>query len=780
MQHLCYRILDPEQLVAVGPLCERLRQIDGVTDVYVDYPTSCLRLDVEKPAAVRMVARLIRAEGLVARRQKRQSLTLEVPELRNPEVERQCRALPTQISGVLSVAPHMAAKRMQVAINETLSPRKLICELSAIGITARPARPNVALSRWRMPWTLLLAMAVMLALAAQTFMPEQEWVPWVYLGVASAVMLQLILAESYRLVLSWRLRSQSLWLIPLGLCVYEGLWDLASLLALAHLFLDWRLARNGLRLVSMLSLFSARLPRVAQRVVEEGTRAVLAPQLRAGDIVRVMAGEYVPADGVILKGRARLAAMPWEELTQVHPVDPGDYLAAGSLVDQGEFRMRLTSDSETSTMVWADQRLRQALTRVPEGWRLAMTAHYVLKSLLMIAGLAGLSWSVSAGQVGTEVMAPFLAALVLVTGRYYRREMFLGIGEGLRELASLGVIIEDSRLLGRLGRSRQVIFNKAGVLTSNEPEVEDVVALADASVRELLILAGSLARHAPGDYARAVCQRAELAQAEPTTAEDIEVFDELGVSARIGGRRYTLGALELLPESVEQTELRRRLGRWEEEGANAWVLSDDKSVLALLTLKDPLRLSVEDTLAALRAQKIDLLAFASLDNPGPTEALRERFGFDRSLDQQTPDRLSQWLQELGSQSRLSWWVGGTAPPAPLIHVMNGGLVRREARDSDITLLDQELGALGGLPLVGRKFQRWLWGTLLSDSAYRLGFLSLAVLGLLPWWWLAVSELVFVLWLDAWHQLRFRDKGKSAPRRQEETLKSPIQLVSLKR
>ena len=88
-------------------------------------------------------------------------------------------------------------------------------------------------------------------------------------------------------------------------------------------------------------------PRTA-RVISEGQETVIpAEQVCVGDILRVLPGETIPVDGVILSGQTSInqAVMTGESL----PVDKsaGDEVSSGTVNQFGSFDMRATKVGRT-------------------------------------------------------------------------------------------------------------------------------------------------------------------------------------------------------------------------------------------------------------------------------------------------------------------------------------------------------------------------------------------------------------------------------------------------
>ena len=91
-------------------------------------------------------------------------------------------------------------------------------------------------------------------------------------------------------------------------------------------------------------------PQTARLISEGGERVVNADQVQVGDLLRVLPGETVPVDGVIVTGQTSInqAVMTGESL----PVDKtvGDEVSSGTVNQFGAFEMKATKVGQDSSI----------------------------------------------------------------------------------------------------------------------------------------------------------------------------------------------------------------------------------------------------------------------------------------------------------------------------------------------------------------------------------------------------------------------------------------------
>lgn len=91
-------------------------------------------------------------------------------------------------------------------------------------------------------------------------------------------------------------------------------------------------------------------PRTARRISGDSEQVISAEDVKIGDMLRVLPGEAIPVDGIILSGETSVnqAVMTGESL----PVDkgPGDHVSSGTVNQFGAFLMKAEKVGEDSSI----------------------------------------------------------------------------------------------------------------------------------------------------------------------------------------------------------------------------------------------------------------------------------------------------------------------------------------------------------------------------------------------------------------------------------------------
>ena len=283
-------------------------------------------------------------------------------------------------------------------------------------------------------------------------------------------------------------------------------------------------------------------PRTARVMTEEGEKVIPAEDVQVGDQLRVLPGETIPVDGVILQGQTSInqAVMTGESL----PVDKGegDEVASGTVNQFGAFTMEATKVGEDSSI----QRMIRLVQSADAGKAKIVNLADRWATWIVVIALvsAGITWAVT-GEIirAVTILVVFCpCALVLATPT----AIMAAIGNATRH----GFLVREGDALERLSQVTKVTFDKTGTLTFGTPQVVAVVPLDGATSKETLYAQGAcaeaLSEH-PLGKAVVRCFREEGGGQIPP-GEDFQMLPGRGVQVTCQGRQVAAGNPKLLAE----------------------------------------------------------------------------------------------------------------------------------------------------------------------------------------------------------------------------------------
>ncbi|HIU33594.1 MAG TPA: cation-translocating P-type ATPase [Candidatus Pullichristensenella excrementigallinarum] len=446
-------------------------------------------------------------------------------------------------------------------------------------------------------------------------------------------------------------------------------------------------AKKGLR--NLLCL----VPQQGRRIAEGKEECIPASRIRKNDILRILPGEAVPVDGIILRGETSLdqSIMTGESL----PVDKGvgDSVFCGTINRFGVVEIRATKVGEDSSLQKLIHMVQEAESRQAPMQRIAdRWASWLVPVALLIALAAYLfSGNIVTGVTILVVFCP--CALVLATPT----AIMAAIGQATKH----GVIIKSGEALERMGKVDTLAFDKTGTITFGRPEVSDIAVFENSlTERELLVLAASAESHSEHPLGKAIVAFAQSEGLGLLPVEDFQMRAGKGISARVGGKKLLCGSERFLREcGIEpETSRMKTLDLLREQGKASILVADEKSCLGVIALADVLRPSAKEIVSDLEKTGARAVLFTG-DNRKAAHYFARQAGISAVQAELLPEEKVASIAQLQREGRLVCMIGDGVNDAPALKsadvgVAMGGIGSDIAVDAaDIALVGDDLRKL---------------------------------------------------------------------------------------
>lgn len=468
----------------------------------------------------------------------------------------------------------------------------------------------------------------------------------------------------------------------------------------------------------------------------EGERTIPAEDVRVGDLLRVLPGETVPADGVIVSGLTSIdqAVMTGESL----PVDkgPGDEVSSGTVNQFGSFDMRATRVGEDSSI----QRMVRLVQSADAGKAkiVNLADRWAVWIVVIALVAAGATWLVT-GQIirAVTILVVFCpCALVLATPT----AIMAAIGNATRH----GLLVREGDALERLAQASRVAFDKTGTLTFGRPRVVAVeVAGAEAEAGavsedrlvELVAAAEARSEHPLG---RAISEYgARRTGGAAPAAERFEMLPGRGVRARVDGVDVAAGNRALLEEvgATVPNGLARAAGRHLEQGSTVTYVALDGRAAGLVALADTPRPDARDTIEALLASGVEPVLLTGDHEAAAAHVARE-LGIRTYRAGCLPEDKLAWIEASEAAGRPVCMVGDGVNDAPalrraMVGIAMGGVGSDIAVDAaDIALVSDDIAELPHLLRLSRRMMTTIKINLTFSMTLNFVAITLAILGVL--------------------------------------------------
>src|SRR6201996_2581514 len=278
-----------------------------------------------------------------------------------------------------------------------------------------------------------------------------------------------------------------------------------------------RQATRSIREFAQLSAATARLLEVDLSI--EHPDFAYAPEtvlpagaLAAGDVLRVLAGDRIPVDGIVLDGRSSVD----ESMLTGEPLPVtrtrGERVISGTLNLDGVLVLRATAVGNASTLAQMQRLLAQAQSSRAPMQRLADRASAIfVPTILVVAALSFLSWWIALNTGGRHegLAQPFAIAIAVLIiacpcamGLAVPAAITVAIGRAARS----GLLIKGGESVERVAALDTLAFDKTGTLTEGKPHIAHFETAENPAIaaEELLALGAAGERSSTHPLAEAV------------------------------------------------------------------------------------------------------------------------------------------------------------------------------------------------------------------------------------------------------------------------------------
>ncbi len=368
--------------------------------------------------------------------------------------------------------------------------------------------------------------------------------------------------------------------------------EVAFIMQLGALLEDMTVARARAGIEKLVHL----TPRTARVIRGQEEIIIPAEQVQVGDILRVLPGETIPADGVIRSGQTSInqAVMTGESL----PVDKGegDEVSSGTVNQFGAFDMEALKVGEDSSI----QRMIRLVQSADAGKaKIVGIADRWATWIVIIALTSAVITGLVTGEVirAVTILVVFCpCALVLATPT----AIMAAIGNATRH----GFLVREGDALERLSEVSRFAFDKTGTLTCGTPQVTAVCPSdSDMTQEQLYTYAACAELRSEHPLGRAVvgCFRASNSSPIPE-ADDFRMLPGRGVCVRCEGQEILAGNIELMEERGAEIpqDSRAEALRYQKEGCSIIYIAVDRKAAGFLALSDTLRPEAADMIAQIR------------------------------------------------------------------------------------------------------------------------------------------------------------------------------------
>ncbi len=502
--------------------------------------------------------------------------------------------------------------------------------------------------------------------------------------------------------------------------------EVAFIMAIGAILEDMTTNRAKKGLKKLISL----APTGGRRIIDGKEEMISPEEIRKDDILRVLSGETIPVDGIIVSGETSVdqSIMTGESL----PVDKAinDTVFCGTINRFGAIDIKATKVGEDSSLQRLIRMVQEAEDKKAPMARIAdKCASWLVPVALLIAIVTGLATQdITRAVTVLVVFCP--CALVLATPT----AIMAAIGQATKH----GVIIKSGEALEKMGKVDTIAFDKTGTLTYGKLEVSDIISF-DASIDEntLLVLTASAEAKSEHPLGKAIAGYAKSKDIALTESTDFKMTTGKGIFAKIGNAALYCGNEKFLEENgiVLADTAHNELARLRTEGKASILIAKDNACIGIIALSDVLRPEAENMITRLHKMQTKVVLLTG-DNKKTADYFASKIGITEILAELLPEEKVANIVGLQDGGRTVCMIGDGVNDAPALKtasvgVAMGGMGSDIAVEAaDIALMSDDISKIPYLKRLSNATVKTIKFSIGLSMCINLLAVTLSVLGIL--------------------------------------------------
>ena len=462
------------------------------------------------------------------------------------------------------------------------------------------------------------------------------------------------------------------------------------------------------------------VPKDAHVVLEDDsieTRPVA--DLQVGDLIRVQAGENVPADGIIERGESRVNEALLTGESKAVKKGPGDEVIGGSTNGEGVLYIKVLETGDQSFISQVQNLISQAQSQPSRAENIAQkVAGWLFYIAVIVALIAFVVWMII-GDIPTAVTFT-IATLVIACPHALGLAIPLVTARSTSLGASRGLLVKDRQALEIAQDADVIILDKTGTLTTGEFKVLDVELFSNKYKKEEIIaLLAGIEGGSSHPIAQSIISFAEQQNIRPASFDSIDVISGAGVEGKAGGHRYQL---------ISQKAYGRNLDMDIPKGATLSVLVENDDAIGAVALGDELKPTSKELIKVLKKNNIQPI-MATGDNEKAAQGAAEYLEIEYRSNQSPQDKY-ELVKTLKEEGKKVIMVGDGINDAPSLALADVGIAigagTQVALDSaDVILTQSDPGDIESFIELAHKTTRKMKQNLFWGAGYNFIAIPLA-------------------------------------------------------
>ena len=502
--------------------------------------------------------------------------------------------------------------------------------------------------------------------------------------------------------------------------------EVAFIMALGEILEDLTTSRAKRGLKSLINVTPTQ-----GRIIKDNKETIVnAESICKDDTLRILPGEVIPVDGVIINGETSVdqSIMTGESI----PADKivGDFVFCGTVNCFGSIDIRATKVGKDSSLQKLIHLVEEAENKKAPIARITdKCASWLVPVALLIAIIAGIvTQDVVRAVTVLVVFCP--CALVLATPT----AIMAAIGQATKQ----GIIIKSGAALEQMSNADTIVFDKTGTLTYGTLEVCDIFpsspAISDETILSYAASAESKSEHPIG---KAIVNYAKKRGANVYDISSFKMSVGKGVAAKIGERNVFCGNSKFLVDSKIKIndEINNKLTEFHSHGKATVMVAYDDICIGIIALSDTLRPEAAEIVSTLKAMNTNVVLLTG-DNGLTANHFSKKVGIVNYNANLLPENKVDCINKMQSNNHKVCMIGDGVNDAPALKTADVSIAMGTIgsdiaiESADIALINDDISKIPYLKKLSKATSKTIKLGIFLSMAINIIAVVLSVIGLL--------------------------------------------------
>ena len=490
--------------------------------------------------------------------------------------------------------------------------------------------------------------------------------------------------------------------------------EIATIMAIGGFLEEYTVSKAQGRIEELIKM----TPQVATRIENGIEEKIPVEKVEIGDILKVLPGESIPTDGVIVKGETSInqSTLTGESL----PVDKkeNDEVFSGTINLYGSFTMKTTKISQESSF---QKLIKLVESSEPENSRIVRAADKWATMIVVIAFTLAVLTYLTTFEItrSVTILVVFCpCALVLATPT--------AIMAAIGNLTKYGILVKDGESLEELAKVDELVFDKTGTLTNGTPEVVKIISDNPREMMHLLVSLESKSEHPLAKSIVKYCNSEDVSE-----VTDFKMHIGKGVSGTINGSKIIAGNKKLL----KSENINLKTDNEPQNGEIQIFVAKDREILGNVELADILRKNSKRTITKLKGLRIKTTMLTG-DNEKTAQHIAKQVKVRNVISNCLPEDKTEYIKREQTLKHRVAMIGDGINDAPSLKKANVGIAMGDigsdvsVEAADIALVNDNIEDIPHLIGIARKTIRIIHIGIGFALALNILAMALAILGIL--------------------------------------------------